>query len=343
MAYTVKSSERLRPSASNMETKALLYLMNFREDSEEVYYFVVDFFNDLTGMCRMAEKMWDIQSKGAKSSSPKMVGKELVTLFKNYISDFEFYCFILFLGGISNSVRVDNSKNIFGISNVKEIALEKIIEGLKEECLSKTYINEKDITDKNISDFLNKVQFVIDDKEEIEYVKKIIKLNPMIIPRDEVLKAIFNEIMNVQASKKNSRVVEDITLTLPNEAISYGRHLSVNEIKMLVLNRILTQNVVGEKLPISFLPIYNTYPEENRKNLLEDCQLDFSKALFDTSEQDYYWKLFEEVYRLVTNNPRDDINVVFNKLDNSLKKHCRHFNVLSLKYFIAKIKDGLEL
>ena len=29
MSYIVKSSERLRPSAADTETKALLYLMNF--------------------------------------------------------------------------------------------------------------------------------------------------------------------------------------------------------------------------------------------------------------------------------------------------------------------------
>ena len=46
MAYTVKSSERLRPSAADTETKALLYLMNFRDDSDEIFFFVVDFFND---------------------------------------------------------------------------------------------------------------------------------------------------------------------------------------------------------------------------------------------------------------------------------------------------------
>lgn len=38
MAYTVKSSERLRPSAADTESKALLYLMNFREDSEEIIF-----------------------------------------------------------------------------------------------------------------------------------------------------------------------------------------------------------------------------------------------------------------------------------------------------------------
>ena len=53
MSYTVKSSERLRKSGSEAETKALLYLMNFRPDSDDIYYFVVDFFNDLTGMDNM--------------------------------------------------------------------------------------------------------------------------------------------------------------------------------------------------------------------------------------------------------------------------------------------------
>lgn len=53
MSYTVKSSEKLWKSGAETETKALLYLMNFRSDSDDIlYYFVVDFFNDLTGRKR---------------------------------------------------------------------------------------------------------------------------------------------------------------------------------------------------------------------------------------------------------------------------------------------------
>ena len=66
MPYTVRSSERTRSSGAEYETKALLYLMNLRSDSNEIHYFVVDFFNDLTGMDRFAERLWDVQSKGAK-------------------------------------------------------------------------------------------------------------------------------------------------------------------------------------------------------------------------------------------------------------------------------------
>lgn len=172
MAYTVKSSERLRPSAADTETKALLYLMNFRQDSEEIYFFAVDFFNDLTGMSKMADKLWDLQSKGDKQPSPYMIGTELVTLYKNFVSEFDFTYFIIFLGGVTSTLRVDDSLTHFGIDNVKASALSKIKEGLEDECKDKTYIDNDDIDDDKIEEFLQKVHFVIDAQSKSEYVKK---------------------------------------------------------------------------------------------------------------------------------------------------------------------------
>ena len=228
MAYTVRSSERLRPSAADTETKALLYLMNLREDSEEIYYFVVDFFNDLTGMTKISDKLWDLQSKGDKHPSPYMIGTELVTLYKNFVSEFEFAYYIVFLGGVTSSFRIDDDK----------------------------------VSDEKIVEFLQKVYFVIDDQTKSEYVKKIIKLNPTIIPKEETLVAIFNEIRDVQTGKKNIGVVEGITLEAPDEALNYGRHLTITEIRLLVLNRILNQDVVGSKVPQSFIDTYIQFPEE---------------------------------------------------------------------------------
>ena len=137
MPYTVRSSERTRNSGAEHETKALLYLMNLRSDSNEIHYFVVDFFNDLTGMDRFAESLWDVQSKGAKNNSPAAIGKELVTLFKNYLSDIDFKEYILFLGGVSSTVRVDDTLDIFYLSNVNSSALSKLKEGLKKEAEEK--------------------------------------------------------------------------------------------------------------------------------------------------------------------------------------------------------------
>ena len=68
-------------------------------------------------MDRFAENLWDVQSKGAKNNSPAAIGKELVTLFKNYLSDLDFREYILFLGGVSSTVRINDSLNVFDIKN----------------------------------------------------------------------------------------------------------------------------------------------------------------------------------------------------------------------------------
>lgn len=73
-----------------------------------------------------ADKLWDVQSKGAKGNSPKALGKELVTLFKNFVCDFEFADYILFVGGVSNTVRINNNLNSFGIENITPSAIQKL-------------------------------------------------------------------------------------------------------------------------------------------------------------------------------------------------------------------------
>ena len=61
--YKISSSEQTRHNASTFETKALLYLAGFHPDSEKMEFFIVDFYNDLTGTDRLSEEVWDLQSK----------------------------------------------------------------------------------------------------------------------------------------------------------------------------------------------------------------------------------------------------------------------------------------
>ncbi len=342
MGYTVTSSEKLNKSASEMEAKALLYLMNFHEDKDEIHYFIIDFFNDLTGMDRMSNKLWDIQSKGAKNSSPKAIGKELVTLYKNYISDINFENYILFLGGVSSTVRIDSSKNIFGYENINDKALINLKDGLKEECNSKTYIYSSSIDDIKLDSFIKKVIFVVDDKEPTEYIKSIIKVHSGIMPSDETLMAIFNEIKNTQSTKKNS-LVEGVTIQTTDQSLNYYRHLTNSEIKMLVLGRIINGNPFNKGCPEPFIPIYNVFPPENRSVALEDCKLSLSRALFNKNNADNFWTLFETIYKTIVENNNSSVEEVFNLLDKRTKSLCPEFDVLSLKYFISTIKGGLDL
>ena len=163
MAYVVKSTEQVRGIGADYETKAMLYLMSCREDSNEIYFFAIDFYNDVTGLTLHADKSWDIQSKGTKGGGPKEIGREVVTLFKNYMSDLHFDFLILFLACVPANFRKDKSLTTFGIDNVSERALKSVRKGLVEECYKKTYIENEWITDANIDDFLKEVIFVIDD------------------------------------------------------------------------------------------------------------------------------------------------------------------------------------
>ncbi|MFP7295835.1 hypothetical protein [Neobacillus niacini] len=342
MPYTIKSSEKLRPSGAEYETKALLYLMNFRTDSPEVYYYVVDFFNDLTGMNRTGRKMWDIQSKGAKNSSPRALGKELVTLYKNYTSDFDFDYFVLFLGGVSNTVRIDDKKNIFDINNIKPSAYKQLKQGLLEECNDKNYIDDSKISDKEIVEFLKKVQFVVDDKMPYEYVKSIIKTHTKLIPNEGILNGIFNEIRDKQASKKNSSVVENITITTTHEALNHSRHLTAGEIRLLTLSRIINRNLFDQGPPLPFYIILNNIPDERKKDVILESRLALSRALFNKNNANTFWSLFENIYSTIVQNPLDNVNVLYDKLNNDIVEQCYDFEVISLKYFISLIKDGIE-
>lgn len=345
MSYIVQSSEKLRKSGAEAETKALLYLMNFRPDSDEIYYFVVDFFNDLTGMDRMGNKLWDLQSKANHNVGPKAIGKELVTLFKNYMSEIDFHTYILFVGSVTGPVRIDPQKDVFDISNVKERAISLIKEGLIEEGTAKTYVNTEDLTEENILAFLNKVLFVVDeDKEKSAYVRGIIRQHPNIKTEKSVLEAIFNEIRDKQSSKKNISIVEGITIETSDEALNYCRHLTNNEIRLLALNRIIQKNPLDTGISPSFVDIYSSWPPEARKEKLEECQQALCRALFNKNAADGFWGLFEKSYSIISDNPYQGVQFVFSELrkDTECISKCPDFDIESLKYFIALVKDGIQ-
>jgi hypothetical protein len=345
MAYTVKSSEKLRKSGAEAETKALLYLMNFRSDSDEIYYFVVDFFNDLTGMNQFSTKLWDLQSKGAHNVNPKAIGKELVTLFKNYMSSLDFCAYILFIGSVTNSLRKDNSLTSFDIKNIKESAIPSIKAGLIEEGKAKEYIETSTLTDENINNFLRKVVFVVDDDTKpSEYVKAIIKQHPNIIPEEKILNAIFNEIRDVQASKKNGSTVEGVTVQTSDEALNYCRHLTNNEIRLMTLQRIINRDPISQGLPTPFVTIFNSWPPERQRDMLEDCQRSMCRALFNKNAADGFWNLFEIIYNLIISYPSENVQSLFSRLQEipDCMERCPDFDVLSLKYFISVVKEGVQ-
>ncbi len=342
MSYTVKSSEQHRKAASDTETKALLYLMNYHADKDEIHYFVVDFFNDLTGMDRFSKRLWDVQSKGAKHNTAKELGRELVTLLKNYLSSFDFESYILFVGGITNTFRINNSIDIFGIENVNERAKISLLQGLKEEAEKKSYTKDYAITDDTFNSFLDEVCFVVDTKQPSEYVRAIIQEHPAIIPDDDTLISIFEEIKQKQSSKKDASNVEGVEINTPDEALTFCRHITTNELKMLTLQRILHRNPLEQGIPIPFLTVIEKSTQKGKEEICQECQATMCRALFNVNTTQEFWTLFETVYTLICAHPNENVQEVYNRMDEQILRLIQDFDTLSMKYFIATIKDGIR-
>ena len=75
--------------------------------------------------------------------------------------------------------------------------------------------------------------------------------------------------------------------------------------------------------------------------MIEECQRCLCMALFNNSAAQGFWRLFEEIYTLLMKYQDKDIDFIFQKIDGNIVGECPNFDVLSLKYFIAKIKEGL--
>ena len=344
MSYTVSSSEKLRKKGADTETKALLHLMVHGPNNDDIYYFVVDFFNDLTGLNKDATELWDVQSKGTKNATATAIGRELVTLFKNYVSQIKFHHYILFIDSVADTLRKDNNNLMFGVSNIKPKQLEKIKIGLIDECKSKEYVDDIKITNKNIDDFLREVIFVVGNgKDGGAYVLDVIKHHTTLTPTEEVLQAIFNEIRNVQSNKKNQNV-EGVVIDRPDETLNYGRHLTYNEIYLLILQRILTYNPLDKRAPLSFVEEIKHCPPEEKRRLIEGCQASIARVLFDKNSSEGFWNLFNIIVRIVNDKKYNSISKIYLELHKIIKWNecCPQFDALSLKYFIALVKDGVD-
>lgn len=189
--YKFCSTERNNGKANEYETKAMLYLLSYRKDSDEIDTFLVDCFNDVTGTNIGVTKLWDVQSKNVKSLYPTTIGVALITLFQNYISNIGFEHYILFMPKLKEMYLQDETLTTYTINNFLNKHRGKVSEGLKKEYLRR---NSKDANQIEIEKFLKMVHFVVASEDKVEYIKNIIKFKNIITIEDKFFVCIFNEI-----------------------------------------------------------------------------------------------------------------------------------------------------
>jgi hypothetical protein len=334
--YTFTKTERNNLRASTFETKSLLYLAGKSSKYKNINVIVIDCFNDVTGMCSN-ERMWDVQAKNEQKLTPRKIGTYLITLFDNYTSNFSnyFHEYIFFMPRINGSYLFDSNKKNYDITNFNEEQQTKVIDGLKSK-LSEIDVNI-------IKSFINQVQFVEDRSEEQTYIKNLVKFRPSAIKEDAFFKELFQEIRDKQTGIKNSEI-ENETINRPKDVLAYDRYIRTETLQVLVLNRFVGGDIFTNKrkIPLSYVSFIRKFDDDELEDHIFSLNSAISKAFFDKNNQKHFWKLFESIFRLLSNCEKTAVQYVMNKLDEKTMDRVQHMDFESTQFLVALIKDGLK-
>lgn len=340
MNYTFKNTEINNKKATDFETKSLLYLIGRRKDSKEVEYIAFDCFNDVSGINKNSDKIWDIQSKNEKSLSPKKIGKYFFTLFDNHTSPFCFTEFIFFCPVLKPKYKVDEKINIYGIENIVDDTLIRIKNGLKEEVIRvKGKAIDYSIEQEN---FLKKVIIVEDTELDNEYIKTVTKFKKSEIKSDAFYQSVFQDLRNIQSAKKNS-YIENSIISQIKDVLKFNRHLYTKDIEVLIISRIIGCEVFDYKgIPLNFLPIIDVLDFEDKKDTIQECNSNLSRAFFNKNSNREFWKICEIIIEYLESNGLTDVEMIFNNLFTKYKFRISYLTPITIKYLIAITIDGKQ-
>lgn len=335
--YTFKNTEINNKKATDFETKSLLYLLGMRSDSEEIEIITVDCFNDVTGSNADFTKLWDVQSKNHSSLPPSKIGESLSTLYNNYISTFNFYDYILFIPKLNRDYLIDPTLNFYGYENIKE----KQKKGIELKLKEKINGNKSGNVPPLFFDFLSKICFFEDNKRVSTYIKRISKFKNKKSISEELYDRIFIEIRNAQSVLKNS-YIENEVIQHPSEVLKFNRHITKAEINTLLISRLVGIDVFSfPGIPMSFFDVLIGLDEEERKDLLQECNENLSRAFFDKNGCKEFWKITEKITILLKVDPKASISVVYEHLISVISVKTEYLTKETLLYMISLVKTGL--
>ncbi|KIC03925.1 hypothetical protein OA88_00300 [Flavobacterium sp. JRM] len=340
MAYIFRNTEMNNEKASNFETKSLLYLIGQRSDSKDVIYVTFDCFNDVSGVNEKFDKIWDIQSKNEKSLSPKKIGTYLYTLFDNFTSIFSFEEFIFFCPKLKQDYKIDTTKTSYNLVNIVDKTFERIKTGLIDEI---DRVKGNSITHtSNIENFLKKVLIVEDSITDNDYIKAVTKFKNTNLKDDNFYNSLFNDLRDIQTAKKNS-YIENASIIEIKEVLNFRRHLSTKDIETLIISRIIGCEIFKYKsIPLYFSPVLDGMDIEDKKDLIQECNSNLSKAFFNKNHNKTFWDVCERIVEYRTNILDNDVKNIYMLLFIGYKFRISYLNKETILYLISIIIEGLD-
>lgn len=336
--YQFTTTERNNAKASEYETKSMLYLFGCRKDSKDIDVFIIDCFNDVSGADNSVQRLWDIQSKGVKSLNPRKIGIALITLFQNYLSDIEFEHYILFMPKLKEMYLEDEDKKYFKIDNFKTQYVDKVKLGLKNEYKRRNNVEPADI---DIEDFTQNVEFVIAEEKKRDYIKRITSFRPTVELEEGFYDAVFDDIRNAQTILKTKNI-DGYQIMNAAEVLQYEKVLWKKDIDALVINRMMGMDLFNSRqVPNAFIDEIALLDIEERKDIIQECQSDIAKLLFDKNGRYTFWRFFGRLLAYINAIKSEKPREIAERIRKDSVTIPRTLNEMSVVYLISALKEGL--
>jgi len=352
--YLIDSAEVTSRSASVQETRTLLYMMGQMTNSKDISTFVIDVANDVVSVNTNKTEFCDAQSKGEKVSSPKSIGADLITLYKDYLSILNFDSYILSIRSVSNfnlEEAVTEPIKALCFSNFTKKAKNEIREALISECFKKEYIHKRysDYLFK-IDEFLEQVIILINNDSFDSYIKNIAFVNSDIVSSQE-LESIFEEIREKQLAIKTSCDVIGKRINSLDEQLEFGRNFKVETINGLVLERITGMSIINENKRGYYCPatLINylaslKFTSEEADNYLEESVHELYKAFCNSNLNKEFWDFIFIVSNLCKLDKKLSPIDIYNELSYKHKNlfYMKYLSKGAIIYLISNIMEGLK-
>lgn len=338
--YIIKNTERNNNTASEYETKSLLYLVGIHKDRDDVSILFVDCFNDVTGGNIRLDKLWDVQSKGVSSLRPKTIGKALITLFENFISEIEFSYYILVSPQISSQYILDSTLKEFDINNFYE--KQKIKDGLHDEYVRRHKDNIDLRLNNTIDNFLDNVCFVIADSPKDFYIKNILKFKNHDIQSEDFYNSIFDEIRNRQSSLKNI-YIEGMRINSPADMKNLKKFITTNDIKVMMINRIIGIELFKQgMIPLEYYDELRLLDQEEKAYLIQENNAKITRTIFNRNNKITFWRLLEIMVNAAREMKNRTPREIFETLPKNSYEKVTTLDANSIIFFLSLIQQGLH-
>ncbi|MBN2729331.1 MAG: hypothetical protein JXR53_08910 [Bacteroidales bacterium] len=332
--YVFENTERFAKKANDFEAKSLLYLLGSHPDKVAIQTCTIDCFNDVTGINE--DRLWDLQSKNYSTITPKMIGGFLITLYKNFVSDFDFEDFILFVPTIEQKRLEEGAVPPYSYSDFTMESKDKINEGLESE------IKTKGLSPEKLKEFLGKIRIVTDNRKIASYVKSVCSFRRKTVVGNESYERIFKEIRDKQTALKNSEI-EGIKIEKPSDVLQLGRHISRADIETLIITRLVGGELFKNRgIPPEFHSETRGMDVDGIRDVIQECNSNLAKAFFDKNKSKTAWKVFEVLLEALQLGKNPTIDEALEKVMEINGIPNTILNERTIKYLASIMKEGLH-